>query len=194
MYHELLLCASFWAFLFTVDKDLAEAVRKARCSCGGRLHRANYPRKPRGGCENLPASYGYRLSFCCERDGCRKRATPRSVRFLGRKVYLGAVVVLVAAMRQGPSPRRVRELSRLFDADRRTIDRWRIFWREHFPQTPFWKANRSRLVPKIDVTQLPRALLDAFVHSPASREQWKRLLEFISPITITGGLQIKGIS
>jgi hypothetical protein len=82
----------------------------------------------------------------------------------------------------------------LFDADRRTIDRWRIFWREHFPQTPFWKANRSRLVPKIDVTQLPRALLDAFVHRPASRAQWKRLLEFISPITITGGLQIKGIS
>ncbi|NLS97786.1 MAG: hypothetical protein GXX96_37065 [Planctomycetaceae bacterium] len=39
-----------------------------------------------------------------DRDGCRKRTTPLSVRFLGRKVYLGAVVVLVAAMRQGPSP------------------------------------------------------------------------------------------
>ena len=194
MYHDLFRDASFWSFLFDVDKDLAATTRNQGCSCGGRLHCANCPRKPRGGCEHLPNSYGYRLSFCCDRDGCRKRFTPPSVRFLGRKVYLGAVVILVAAMRQGPSPRRVRELSLLFDADRRTIARWRIFWREHFPQTPFWKANRGRLVPKVGIAHLPRALLDAFIHSPDSREDWKRLLKFLSPITITGGLWIKGNS
>ena len=98
MYHELVRTASFWSFLFSVDEDLAEESRRAGCSCGGRLHRAKYPRKPRGGCADLPESCGCRLSFCCERDGCRKRVTPPSVRFLGRKVYLGAVVVLVAAM------------------------------------------------------------------------------------------------
>jgi hypothetical protein len=193
MYHVLLRDASFWDFLFGVDKDLADRARQQGCPCGGRLHCANYPRKPRGGCENLPESYGYRLSFCCERDGCRKRTTPPSVRFLGRKVYLGAVVVLVAAMRQGPSPRRVRELSQLFGADRRTIARWRIFWREHFPQIPFWKVARSRLVPKIDIADLPRALFEAFIHNHDSHEDWKRLLEFLSPITMTGGLGIKGI-
>jgi hypothetical protein len=32
--------------------------------------------------------------------------------------------VLISAMRHGPSPRRVRELSALFGADRRTIARW----------------------------------------------------------------------
>jgi hypothetical protein len=116
------------------------------------------------------------------------------VRFLGRKVYLGAVVVLVAAMRQEPSPRRVRELSRLFEADRRTIDRWQVFWREHFPQTRFWKAARSRLAPKVDIANLPRALFDAFIHSDNSREDWERLLRFLSPITITRGLWIEGIS
>ena len=194
MYHDLFRNASFWSFLLTVDEDLAATRKKQGCSCGGRLHCANYPRQPRCGCGNLPDSCGYRLSFCCDRDGCRKRATPPSVRFLGRKVYLGAVVVLVAAMRQGPSPRRVRELSKLFDADRRTIGRWRVFWREHFPQTAFWKVARSRLAPKIDITDLPRALFDAFIHSDDSREDWKRLLEFLSPITITGGLSIKGIS
>jgi hypothetical protein len=104
------------------------------------------------------------------------------------------VVVLVAAMRQGPSPRRVRELSELFDADRRTIGRWRVFWREHFPQTAFWKVARSRLVPKIDIANLPRALFDAFIHSDDSSEDWERLLQFLSPITITGGLWSKGIS
>ena len=49
------------------------------------------------------------------------------MRFLGPKVYLTAVVVLVAAMRHGATPRRVRELSAHFGADRRTIERWRVF-------------------------------------------------------------------
>ena len=97
-------------------------------------------------------------------------------------------------MRQGPSPRRVRELSKLFDADRRTIARWRVFWREHFPQTAFWKVARSQLAPKIDIGNLPRALFDAFIHSDDSREDWERLLQFLSPITVAGGLLIKGIS
>jgi len=191
MYHELFRNASFWDFLFSVDAELAETSRKEGCPCGGRLHRANYPRKPRGGCEKLPEAYGCRLSFCCEREGCRKRRTPRSVRFLGRKVYLGAVVVLVSAMRHGPSPRRVRELSELFGVDERTVVRWRVFWREHFPQTAFWKVNRGRLVPRIDISKLPSALLTAFIHGGNSREEWRHLMEFLSPITITGGLWIK---
>lgn len=191
MYHNLLGDASFWRFLFSVDQDLAERAGKEACSCGGRLHRANYPRKPRGGPDDLPEEYGTRLSFCCDREGCRKRVTPPSVRFLGRKVYLGAVVILVTAMRQGPSPRRVRELSRLFDADRRTIARWRVFWNEQFPQTPFWKIARGRIVPTVDVAELPGALLKAFVHSDDDQQGWRRLLEFLAPISIPGGLKIK---
>jgi hypothetical protein len=194
MYHVLLRDASFWAFLFDVDKDLANQARQQGCPCGGRLHSANYPRKPRGGWKNLPESYGCRLSFCCDRDGCRKRTTPRSVRFLGRKVYLAAVVVLVAAMRHGPSPQRVRELTELFGADRRTIARWCTFWREHFPQTPFWKVAQGRFRARLTMADLPRALFDAFIHRQDSREDWKRLLEFLSPITVTGGLAIAGIS
>jgi hypothetical protein len=191
MYHDLPRDASFWLFLFSIDKDLAESTRQQSCPCGGRLHRANYPRKPRGGPDDLPEEYGYRLSFCCDRDGCRKRVTPPSVRFLGRKVYLGAVVILVSAMRQGSSPRRVRELSRLFDADRRTIARWQVFWREHFPQTPFWKVERARFVPAVEVVVLPRSLTEAFLRSGNLRQNWRRLLLFLSPITITGGLKIE---
>jgi len=182
--------ASFWLFLFSIDQDLAETARKNACSCGGRLHCANYPRKPRG-VERLPDQYGYRLSFCCDREGCRKRVTPPSLRFLGPKVYLGAVVILVAAMRQGPSPRRVAELSRLFGADRRTISRWQVLWYEQFPRTPFWKVARGRLVPAVDVTILPRALLEAFVHRDDDQHGWRKLLLFLSPITITGGLRIE---
>lgn len=194
MHLSLLRDPSFWKFLFQADQKLAETARQKGCPCGGRLHCAHYPRQPRGSPDKLSKEHSYRLSFCCNREGCRKRVTPPSVRFLGRKVYLAAVVVLVAAMEQGPSPRRVRELSDLFGADRRTIARWRVFWREHFPQTPFWKVARRRFVPRLAVTELPRALFDAFIHSHDSREDWERLLEFLSPITITGGLGIEGIS
>ncbi len=188
MYHNLPRDASFWAFLLSIDQDLAASTRQTACPCGGRLHCANYPRKPRGGGDALPEQYSYRLSFCCDRDGCRKRVTPPSVRFLGRKVYLGAVVILVAAMRQGPSPRRVRELSKVFGTDRRTISRWQVFWREHVPQTSFWKVARGRLVPAVEITILPLSLLEAFVCGDDDRQGWERLLRFLSPITIAGCL------
>lgn len=191
MYHELLRDATFWSFLFAIDRDLAQRCRKVACPCGGRLHSANYPRKPRGGPANLPDEYGRRLSFCCDQDGCRKRTTPPSVRFLGRKVYLGAVVVLVAAMRQGPLPQRVHRLSELFGADRRTIARWQVFWREQFPHTEFWWVARSRLAPAVEGAILPRTLWEAFVHTKNDRAGWGKLLLFLSPITVSGGLEIK---
>jgi hypothetical protein len=191
MYHELLSDTSFWTFLFQIDLRLAEASQAAGCpSCGCRLDRANYARKPRGP-RNLPDEYGYRLSFCCSKDGCRKRVTPPSVRFLGRKVYLGAVVILVSAMRQGPTPRRVRELTRLFHTDQRTIYRWRDFWNNHFPQTKFWQVARARLIPVAKIVDFPRSLLEAFVHAGDDRVGWGKLLDFLSPITTTKGLEIK---
>jgi len=187
MYHELLREASFWSFLYKIDKDVAEAARQAKCPCGGCLHCAHYPRNPRGGPEKLPKEWRYRLSFCCQRDGCRKRVTPPSVRFLGRKVFFGAVVILVSAMRQGASPRRVRELSQMFGADRRTIARWQVFWKELFPQTPFWKVNRGRLIAMAEILVLPLSMLQAFVRSGDDRVGWERLLRFLSPITTGRG-------
>ena len=141
--------------------------RKKGCPCGGRLHCANYPRKPRGTPVQLPEPQRLRPSFCCDRDGCRKRVTPPSVRFLGRKVYFGAVIIVISAMRQGPTPRRVRELSRRFGADRRTIACWQVFWREHFPQTPFWKVARAHLAPVAKIVTLPYSLVDAFLRRRA---------------------------
>jgi len=39
--HELHRSGSFWAFLLSIDTDLAECTRQKGCSCGGRLHCAN---------------------------------------------------------------------------------------------------------------------------------------------------------
>ena len=117
--------------------------------------------------------------------------TPPSARFLGRKVYLFAVVILVSAMRQGPNPRRVRELSKLFRADRRTIARWRVFWNEHFPRTKFWNVRRARFVPVVNIVDFPRSLLEVFVRTRDDRDGWGELLRFLSPISTTKGLEIK---
>jgi len=189
MYHEWPRSSTFWLFLFAIDLDLARVSKDKACPCGGRLHCANYPRKPRGVSDTEAGNaLRYRFSFCCACEGCRKRVTPPSVRFLGRRVYLGAVVVLVSAMRHGPSPRRVRELSELFGADRRTIERWQVFWREHFPQTPFWKAARG-LLPLTDAAKpLPGVLLEVFLRGDDLQREWGLLLRFLSPITTTGRL------
>jgi hypothetical protein len=191
MYHELLSSASFLSYLRAVDEDLAAETRNKGCSCGGHLHCANYPRKPRGTPAQLPEPQRIRLSFCCDRDGCRKRTTPPSVRFLGRKVYLAAIVILISSMRQGPSPRRVRELSTHFGADESTIIRWQTFWREHFPQTPFWKVARASFLTIGEIVGLPYSLVDAFLRHHPPRQGWILLLRFLSPITVPGGLQIK---
>jgi hypothetical protein len=183
---ELHIAGSFWSFLLSVDKDLAEGARREGCSCGGRLHCANYPRAPRSGLDHLPEGYRCRFSFCCDRDGCRKRLTPSSVRFLGRKVYLGAVVILISAMRQGPAPRRVRELSNLFGVDRATIARWQAFWRDHVPRTPFWRIARARIVPVVEVAALPLSLVEAFGCGNDPYHNWVRLLRFLSPLTNPG--------
>lgn len=49
-------------------------------------------------------------------------------------------------------------------------------------------------MPTLPMADFPRALFDTFIQHEDSREDWKRLLEFLLPITVTGGLAIKGIS
>ena len=58
-------------------------------------------------------------------EGCRRRHTPPSVRFLGRRVYVGLVVVLVSAMRHGLTAPRVQRLREQLGIDRQTLERWR---------------------------------------------------------------------
>jgi len=161
--------ARFYLLLWWIDSDLAAArrVRGCRACEGGRLHVANYERKPRCGPGSPPEGFEVRLSFCCGREGCRRRSTPPSVRFLGRRVYLGAVVALVSALRQGPTPKRMAELQKLFGVSPRTLERWRRWWREAFPPSRFWTSLRGRLSPPVDAEALPSSLLERLGGEPA---------------------------
>lgn len=175
-----------FSFLYEIDRDVAETERAKPCSsCGAALHAANYMRKPRGGPEGLPADFSLRFSNCCSREGCRHRAMPASVRFLGAKVYLGVVVTLVAAMRQGPTPTAVRRLESIFSASRRTLKRWQEWWREIFPATRFWKAARARFMPLIEEGQLPGSLVERF--RAKTIERLANLMRFLAPLTFGQG-------
>jgi len=96
MCHVFELCREFFAHLTKIDEQLARWVASQGCpKCGGPLHRGDYQRKPRGGLVAVAGeAFRQRYSLCCARVGCRKRALPPSVRFLGRKVYLEAVILV----------------------------------------------------------------------------------------------------
>lgn len=183
MYTRLFGAGKLYEALARIDRDLTAIARTAGCGCGGALHRADYRRKPRGGPRELGAEYEYRSSLCCAIDGCRKRVTPPSVRFLGRKVYLGAVVVLASALRQGPTPTRVAKLRALLGVSERTLRRWRQWWQEIFCEGRWWHAAQGRFMPPVMASTLPRGLWERF--GGDAEDRLIDLVRFLSPITTT---------
>ncbi len=182
MYQSVLADVRLYELLLRLDQDVARSTQAEGCRwCGGRLDRANYPRKPRGGPADLGPEYGLRLSLCCDREGCRGRVTPASVRFLGRRVYLGAVVVLVSAMLNGPTPRRVAKLRELLGVSERTLRRWQSWWRTAFAESAFWKAAAGRFATPVATGGLPLSLLDRFAGD--ERDRLVAALRLLSPIT-----------
>jgi hypothetical protein len=174
--------AKFWRLLVRFDEDLAAEVRAARCpQCAAPLHSARYPRKPRGVARGLLGEdYEHRLSFCCAPEGCRRRATPASVRFLGRRVYLGALVVLISALAQGLTGARQRQLCERLGLSQRTLRRWRRWWREVFPASRWWQGGHGQLVPAVEAAQLPGALLERFRHTDPATHLLE-VLAFLAP-------------
>lgn len=173
MYQRLLGDASFFVLLLEYDRDLARAAREAGCqSCGDVLDKADYVRHPKGGplgAGGLGEDFEERFSFCCRREGCRKRCTPASVRFLGRRIYLGAIVVLVSALREGPTPTRLAALQEMVGVCARTVRRWQRWWKEEFPRTDVWRAGRGLLASPVAVNALPCSLLERFAGTASER-------------------------
>ncbi|MCP4536474.1 MAG: hypothetical protein GY832_04950 [Chloroflexi bacterium] len=160
MCHTFLSDSRFYRFLFQIDLNIATEVQAGGCiHCGGSLHVSCYPRKPRGIRSILDESYDYRLSFCCSKDGCRRRNTPPSVRFCGRKVYLGVIVVLICAMEHGLTSKRRKQLIEELDIWPQTISRWRKWWREVFPVSRCWRSQKGNFMPPIEFGGLPGKLL-----------------------------------
>jgi len=189
LYQALLRDSSLFDLLLRFDRDLAEEARLRGCDCGGPLHAAFYERKPRGGPAGLGSAQTIRFSFCCAREGCRRRLTPASLRFLGRRVFFGAVVLLVPILMQGPTRMRLHRLHEMFAVSVRTLRRWRRWWRGTFPASRFWLEARGRLAQPVANRELPGALLGLFSAAEGLEQRALAALRFLAPIT-TGAGQI----
>jgi len=158
MLRRILANSRLAVILGEIDFQIAEELRSGGCPhCGAALHSARYPRKPRCMTE-LGGGWLKRDSFCCA--VCRRRATPASVRFLGRKIYPGVVVVLLTALCHGATARRVRVLRTALGVDRRTLERWRAWWRETFPETDAARTACARWLPPLNLGALPRSFFE----------------------------------
>ncbi len=162
-----------------IDAVLAWRVAAAGCGpCGGRLHRSDYPRKPRGA---LIAREGEafikRFSFCCSSEGCRKRATPPSVRFLGRRVYLGIVVIVTCVLARW---RQMADVKRATGVAVRTTRRWLGWWCGPFVTTEVFLDLCARLVG-VAIERLPASIVERLTGSPTA--QVSTLLALLAPLT-----------
>lgn len=166
--------------LLQCDEELAAEARARGCECGGALHAARYARKPRGGPETLGPEMNVRFSFCCATEGCRRRVTPPSLRFLDRKVFFSVVVLLVPVLRDGPTPVRMRRLCEHFQVSERTVKRWIRFWRETFPTSRTWQAARRWFATPVKTEALPGSLVEAFSHISDLHERMAAVLKVVT--------------
>jgi hypothetical protein len=182
LYQTFLRDSSLFALLLRFDQDLAEQARQKGCSCGGVLHSARYPRKPRGGPAQLGPEFGRRDSFCCSVEGCRRRVTPPSLRFLGRKVFFAVWVLLLPVLREGPNRWSQSRIQEIFAVSARTLRRWQRWWREILPPSRFFQARRGDWARPLAAESLPGSLLAAFgSHPPGERVQ--AVLRWLAPLS-----------
>lgn len=100
------------------------------------------------------------------------------MRFLGRRVYV-AVVLMLVSPRGGAQGR---ALCALLTIPERTLDRWRTWWAQDFSCTPFWQSKRERFAVPVETTQLPQSLLARFDKDSAA-DRMMQLLRFVSPLS-----------
>lgn len=189
MYQALLVDSSFFDLLLRLDEELARQAQQQGCACGGVLHCAHYRRKPRGGPLGLAPEHEMRFSFCCAVDGCRRRVTPPSLRFLGRKVYYGVVVVLLPILMQGSTSRRLHRFQKVLSVSERTLRRWCRWWRESVAGSRWFAAARGIFATPVASHELPGSLLAAFERLAEPAEQVLALLRFLMPLSTGSGVK-----
>lgn len=176
MSHDWDLGGEFFARLAQVDEQIGAQVQAQgcqRCELGGRLHRSDYPRKARGVPSCAEESWSRRVSFRCNR--CRLRTTPPSVRFLGRRVYSGAVFIVAAL---------ATSMAHATGVPARTLARWRRWWERGLRRTRAWRDRlRAQLPPGLQERGLPRGLVEHLTGDPPQRVEV--VLRWLSPLTTT---------
>lgn len=172
----------FFSFLLQIDRSISNAAHQVPCShCGGKLDWANFRRAGYGLPDDADPMCRLRFSLCCRTDGCRKRMTPESVRFLHGIAYTTIVLVLLSCIQHGLSPSRAEALTKKLKVSRQTITRWIAWWRKHVVPSAFWKERRGRFMPILDEAKLPDELLEFFARGDSVlRQALANLLQFLA--------------
>lgn len=79
------------------------------------------------------------------------------------------------------TPARLTRLSSVPGIDRRTLARWRVWWRSTFTEGAFAQLALASFMPPVDIASLPASLLDRF--AGATAERLTALLRFLTPLT-----------
>jgi hypothetical protein len=182
MSHSFIADDKFCSYLFLIDQKIAAKFQEEQCPyCGGRLDRADYPRKPRGGLiAKAGELFDRRISLCCSQEGCRKRVTPPSVLYLGRKVYFG-ITVLVTSLTDCAKTT-AKEIFAQTGILARTARRWSNWWKEDFSQSRFFLGAKWQFIPPVEKGALPTSILHRFTQ-PSLTEKLLCMLQWLSPIT-----------
>ena len=135
------------------------------------------------GARSIAEAYQQRRSFCCRREGCRKRATPPSLRFCGRKVYVAVVVVVASAAGRATALNGRGNARQVRGVPMRTVRRWLAWWQTVFALSAYWSEARAFFATPVEVGALPGSLLSRF--RGEGTEALEKMLRFTSPITTT---------
>jgi len=101
------------------------------------------------------------------------------VRFLGRRVYVAAAVVIASVVALAMTATRASRRATGISA--RTTRRWLRWWRGPFVATPVFVDLSARLVPAVTRSRLPTSMLERLDGEPAARVQ--RFLVWLAPLT-----------
>jgi len=94
---------------------------------------------------------------------------PPSCLFLGRKVYWGAIILIVTTLRQqNPKDNSINMLVRKFDVSRKTVVRWIRYFHEVFPKSQRWLRLRGLISAQISNHDFSQALVEYFLRTRAS--------------------------
>lgn len=173
--------ASLYRFLQQIDLDTFNTARANPCAhCGGKLDCSHYKRKPRG--VNLdPDDDCRRYSLCCREEGCRKRLTCVSLRFMGRKVFLGFFILFASSLPKSSEGLRIHRISKELGVAPQTLRRWLEYWREHFVESVFWRREQGLFAPPFDEDNFATILISRFSVKALDCDPWSRLLAFLAP-------------
>ncbi len=91
-------------------------------------------------------------------------------------------VSVVLMLRSPPGSASGQELCDLLSIPARTLKRWRTWWREVFPTTPFWQSMRERFIPPVATDRLPASVLEHF-KSESISDRLTLALRWIAPLS-----------